>query len=39
VFATAVDRATLDRLHAAAHEGCFIANSVRTAVTVEARAE
>lgn len=26
------------RLHAAAHHGCFIANSVKTAITVSARA-
>ncbi len=28
--------ADLDRLHLAAHEQCFIANSIKTAVTVEA---
>jgi len=28
--------ADLDRLHHAAHEQCFIANSIKTAVTVEA---
>lgn len=32
------DAAELARLHHAAHEACFIANSVRTAVTVEPRA-
>jgi len=30
----APDQATLDRLHHDAHEGCFIANSVTTEVTV-----
>jgi organic hydroperoxide reductase OsmC/OhrA len=30
------DAATLDRLHHAAHETCFIANSVKTEVVVEA---
>jgi organic hydroperoxide reductase OsmC/OhrA len=32
----APDRAELDRLHHAAHEACFIANSVKTEVRVEA---
>ncbi len=32
----APDAATLDALHHAAHEDCFIANSVRTEVVVEA---
>jgi organic hydroperoxide reductase OsmC/OhrA len=31
------DASELARLHHAAHEACFIANSVRTAVTVEPR--
>jgi organic hydroperoxide reductase OsmC/OhrA len=30
-----VSRETLDKMHHQAHLGCFIANSVRTAVTVE----
>jgi organic hydroperoxide reductase OsmC/OhrA len=30
--------AELDHLHHAAHEGCFIANSVKTEIVVEARA-
>ena len=30
-----VSQADLDKLHHQAHEGCFIANSVKTAVTVE----
>jgi organic hydroperoxide reductase OsmC/OhrA len=30
----APDRAALDQLHHQAHEGCFIANSVKTEVTV-----
>jgi organic hydroperoxide reductase OsmC/OhrA len=30
-----VDKATLDMLHHLAHDGCFIANSVKTDVTVE----
>lgn len=34
----APDAATLEKLHAQAHRGCFIANSVKTEVTVE-RAE
>jgi len=34
----AVDAATIASLHEAAHERCFIANSVRTAIRVEARA-
>ena len=33
---TNVDAAELRSLHDAAHENCFIANSVKTAVTVEA---
>jgi organic hydroperoxide reductase OsmC/OhrA len=33
-----VSRADLDSLHHQAHEGCFIANSVKTDVTVEPRA-
>ena len=33
---TAVSKEDLARLHHTAHEGCFIANSVTTAVTVEA---
>jgi len=37
VFASAVDRATLDALHAEAHHACFIASSVKTDVTVEPR--
>ena len=37
VFGGAVpDRAKLDELHHAAHEACFIANSVKTEVKVEA---
>lgn len=32
---TAPDAATLTQLHEQAHRGCFIANSVKTAVTVE----
>jgi len=32
--ATAPSRDVEDRLHHAAHEGCFIANSVRTEITV-----
>lgn len=32
---TAVDAAALADLHAKAHAGCFIANSVKTVVTVE----
>ena len=32
-----VSAADLDRLHHEAHEGCFIANSVKTNVTVEPR--
>lgn len=31
----AVSKEDLERLHHAAHEGCFIANSVKTAVTIE----
>ena len=34
----APDQAKLDELHHQAHELCFIANSVKTEVTVEARA-
>jgi len=34
-FATPVDTAVLADLHHKAHEGCFIANSVTTTVTVE----
>ena len=34
----AVSQADLDRLHRQAHEGCFIANSVKTNVTFEAHA-
>jgi organic hydroperoxide reductase OsmC/OhrA len=30
-----VSQADLDTLHHQAHEGCFIANSVKTAVSVE----
>jgi organic hydroperoxide reductase OsmC/OhrA len=37
-FAAPVDEATLAELHAQAHRGCFIAASVKTAVTVEAPA-
>jgi len=33
-----VSQSDLDRLHHQAHEGCFIANSVKTDVTVEPRA-
>lgn len=33
---TSVDAAKLAELHASAHRGCFIANSVKTEVTVEA---
>ncbi len=33
-FAAEVDGETLARLHASAHRGCFIANSVKTKVTV-----
>jgi organic hydroperoxide reductase OsmC/OhrA len=29
------DAAVLDELHAKAHDACFIANSVRSAVSVE----
>ena len=32
------DKAKLDELHHQAHELCFIANSVKTEITVEARA-
>ncbi|MNC92241.1 OsmC-like protein [compost metagenome] len=31
------DAATLDQIHHLAHEQCFIANSVKTVVTVEPR--
>ena len=31
------DAATLEQIHHLAHEACFIANSVKTDVTVEAR--
>jgi organic hydroperoxide reductase OsmC/OhrA len=34
---TRVDDATLDRIHHQSHEHCFIANSVKTDVTVEPR--
>jgi len=34
----AVSQADLDNMHHQAHEGCFIANSVKTNVTVEPRA-
>jgi organic hydroperoxide reductase OsmC/OhrA len=37
VFAGAVDAATLAEIHHLAHESCFIANSVKTEVTVEPR--
>jgi organic hydroperoxide reductase OsmC/OhrA len=33
-----VDRKTLDEMHRLAHEGCFIANSVTTNVSVEPQA-
>lgn len=33
-----VSQADLEKLHRQAHEGCFIANSVKTNVTVEPRA-
>ena len=33
-----VTEADLDKMHHQAHEGCFIANSVKTNVTVEPRA-
>jgi organic hydroperoxide reductase OsmC/OhrA len=36
--ATRVDKAALDQLHHLAHDGCFIANSVKTIVTVEPQA-
>lgn len=36
-FATEVSAAVLDDLHHRAHEECFIANSVKTTVTVEAQ--
>jgi organic hydroperoxide reductase OsmC/OhrA len=32
-----VDAKALDELHHLAHEGCFIANSVNTSVSVEPR--
>ena len=31
------DAATLEQIHHLAHEACFIANSVKTEVTVEPR--
>lgn len=34
-FADDVDPATVSKMHAAAHENCFIAQSVRTEVSVE----
>jgi len=34
---TSVEAAKLDELHASAHRGCFIASSVKTAVTIEPR--
>ena len=34
----APDAADIDALHEAAHERCFIANSVKSAIRVEARA-
>lgn len=34
---TVVDAPTLEKLHASAHRGCFIASSVKTEVTVEPR--
>ena len=34
-FENAPDRATLEQMHHQAHEECFIANSVKTDVTVE----
>lgn len=37
-FATPVTPLVLGQLHLAAHHGCFIANSVRTKVTVESPA-
>ncbi len=39
VFAkgVAVDRPTLEKMHHDAHEACFIANSVKTDITVEIR--
>jgi organic hydroperoxide reductase OsmC/OhrA len=37
VFSSPVDAATLAEIHHLAHEACFIANSVKTAVTVEPR--
>ena len=36
-FAAPVDAATLAEIHHLAHESCFIANSVKTAVSVEPR--
>lgn len=35
---TAVDAATLEKLHASAHRGCFIASSVKTEVTISPHA-
>jgi organic hydroperoxide reductase OsmC/OhrA len=37
VFETPPDAATVDQMHHMAHEQCFIANSVKTDVTVEPR--
>jgi len=37
VFENAPDAATVDQMHHMAHEQCFIANSVKTDVTVEPR--
>lgn len=37
VFETAPDATTLAQMHHEAHEQCFIANSVKTEVTVESR--
>lgn len=36
-FAAGTTGVKIDELHRLAHEGCFIANSVKTAVTVEPR--
>ena len=36
-FGTPVDAATLDRIHHQAHAECFIANSVKTEISVEPR--
>jgi organic hydroperoxide reductase OsmC/OhrA len=35
--ATMPDRASLDALHHAAHEECYLANSVRTVITIESQ--